>query len=90
MWQRNLPILRARIANLEMAAQHAEVGQLTGPARQEAADIAHKLAGSLGMFGYLRGTEIARQLEVLLDVEGPLAGGEVRKLTSLLGQELPI
>ena len=34
--------------------------------REEGIAISHKLAGSLGMYGYQRGTEIASQLEQLL------------------------
>ena len=32
--------------------------------------MAHKLAGSLGMYGYGEGTRIARQIEVLLVGDG--------------------
>ena len=90
VWQRNLPLLRARLAHLESAAQLAETGLLPSATRQEAASIAHKLAGSLGMFGYLRGTEIARELEVLLDVPDAVDRYELRKLTSLLLQAVPV
>ena len=34
--------------------------------REEAGGAAHKLAGSLGMYGYVEGTRIAREIEVLL------------------------
>ncbi|MGI4827380.1 MAG: Hpt domain-containing protein [Janthinobacterium lividum] len=90
VWQRNLPLLRSRLASLEVTAQHAEAGLLSVAGRRDAADIAHKLAGSLGMFGYLRGTEIARELELLLDLDGPVASATVRDLISSLGKVLPV
>jgi HPt (histidine-containing phosphotransfer) domain-containing protein len=39
--------------------------------REAAADTAHKLAGSLGMYGYDRGTHLAREIEILLDYQTP-------------------
>ena len=90
VWQRNLPLLRNRFALLSAAAQQAEAGVLTPIARKEAAETAHKLAGSLGMFGYLRGTEISRELEQLLDGEGPMPIQDVQALTIQLGEAVPI
>ena len=63
LWQRNLPLIEQRMAVLERAS----AGPITEELRSEAANVAHKLAGSLGMFGYQQGTEIARELECLLE-----------------------
>jgi HPt (histidine-containing phosphotransfer) domain-containing protein len=71
LWNRNLPMMRERVQLLERAAETARSADLTPPLRRDAATTAHKLAGSLGMFGYAQGTEIARQLEVLLDNPAP-------------------
>ena len=90
VWERNLPLLRNRFAQLSAAAQQAEAGLLTPVARKEAAETAHKLAGSLGMFGYGRGTEISRELEQLLEGEGPVSIQAVQALTSQLGEAVPI
>lgn len=89
VWQRNLPLMRERLATLNDIALAAHGGVLTPAARQTGADIAHKLAGSLGMFGYLQGTELARALELLLDSEEPLSSAEVRRLTLQLTQAVP-
>jgi HPt (histidine-containing phosphotransfer) domain-containing protein len=67
LWQRNLPLIEQRMALLE----HAAVTPLTPDQYAEAADVAHKLAGSLGMFGYEQGTDIARDLEVILESPSP-------------------
>ena len=66
LWQRNLPLLRSRLATLDDAATAARAGNLNEDLRAEAASTAHKLAGSLGMFGYPEGTLIARDLECAL------------------------
>jgi len=67
LWERNLPQLRERLDLLDQAAAQAKTGTLGDDTRIEAAAIAHKLAGSLGMFGYKDGTTIARDLEILFN-----------------------
>lgn len=69
LWKANLPVMRERVALLETAAQQVQAGHLSDSLRIQASDVAHKLAGSLGMFGFPQGTEIARQLEALLESE---------------------
>lgn len=66
MWEKNLPVLRERLGVLTAAAEAASAGTLSEERRLEAAGVAHKLAGSLGMFGYPEGTRLARELEVVL------------------------
>jgi HPt (histidine-containing phosphotransfer) domain-containing protein len=72
LWERNLPVLRERLAQLERTTLAAKAGTLTTQLRTEAADTAHKLAGSLGMFGYPEGTEFARRLELHLEEQTPI------------------
>jgi HPt (histidine-containing phosphotransfer) domain-containing protein len=63
MWAKFLPEIDARIAILEEAAAASPLS----PEQQAVAhSAAHKLAGSLGMFGLHRGTELARQAELAL------------------------
>ncbi len=71
LWQQNLPVMRERVNGLDRAAHEAMAGRLSPSARTAASDLAHKLAGSLGMFGYPRGTEIAREIEHLLEAPEP-------------------
>jgi HPt (histidine-containing phosphotransfer) domain-containing protein len=71
VWQRNRGLVEERLALLDRAAAMAEAGTLVDDLRQEACGTAHKLAGSLGMYGYDEGTRIARELEVLLDQAAP-------------------
>ncbi len=72
LWEHNLPLLHERFAQLEQAVVAARAGTLAPLHREEAADTAHKLAGSLGMFGYPEGTEFARRIEQRLEGAGPV------------------
>ena len=90
VWQRNLPVVRTRLATLDDLTKAGRDGLLSDDARSLAADIAHKLAGSLGMFGYLQGTEIARSLELLLNTDGPVTLTDVQMLTTQLQLAVPV
>jgi HPt (histidine-containing phosphotransfer) domain-containing protein len=70
LWERNLPVLRERLAVLDHAVNMARLGTLTAQVRNEALDVAHKLSGSLGMFGYNDATGFARQIEHQLEAVG--------------------
>jgi HPt (histidine-containing phosphotransfer) domain-containing protein len=71
MWLRIRPLVEERLETLARAAEAATAGTLKEEQREAAADCAHKLAGSLGMYGYDEGTRIARQIELLLDYATP-------------------
>lgn len=73
----------SRLDLFDAAALAARDGTLTEDVRAWAASTAHKMAGSLGMFGYKRGTDIARELEQLLE-SSPAPDG--KRLTSLAEQ----
>lgn len=83
LWQRSQPQVLERLALLDRAATEP----LTPPLQQEAAATAHKLAGSLGMFGFPHGTGIARELELLLETESP-DSVQLKSLTNHLRQTL--
>jgi HPt (histidine-containing phosphotransfer) domain-containing protein len=87
LWLRNRPIVEERLATLDRAASFAAVGALEEELREEAADTAHKLAGSLGMYGYDHGTRLARQLELLLDYPTP-DPAQIRTLATQLRSSL--
>ena len=70
IWERSVPEVKARLQVLGRAAEAAAMGSLRGEQAEEARGLAHKLAGSLGMFGLMEGTRVAREIEMLL------AGGE--------------
>ncbi len=67
VWQNNLPLIRERLAKLDNFAHVlATQGVATQQQQNEAVSIARKFTGSLGMFGYPTGSQLARGLEQLL------------------------
>ncbi len=68
IWRRNRPQVLER---LDLLDRIAKSDPLPDSLRQEASSIAHKLAGSLGMFGFAEGTRLARLLEQHLDESEP-------------------
>ena len=63
LWRKNQPQILDRLALLDAAAAAAQSAALLDSQRFEAESMSHKLAGSLGMFGFPVGTTIARALE---------------------------
>ncbi len=74
IWRRNRTQVLARLEVLEGTATAVAAEKLTAPLLQEALSISHKLAGSLGMFGFGEGTQLARVLEQQLESAAPNAG----------------
>jgi diguanylate cyclase (GGDEF)-like protein len=72
------PILE-RLTLLEDAIAALEQGKYSEDMRQEGQRAAHKLVGSLGMFGYPQGSEIARSIETMFQSDRcRYKGGELR------------
>jgi len=90
LWERSLPVLRERCALLQSAAAAAQTGTLTQDLRAEATAIAHKLSGSLGMFGYPEGTEFARRIEEHLESATPIDATRLTHDVAALLATLPL
>ena len=90
LWERSVPLITDRLNGLDIACEAAVVGRLSPIMRRGATDTAHKLAGSLGMFGYPRGTEVAREIEQLLESDGVVDVGLLRELVVELRGCLPL
>ena len=87
LWLKYLPTLRARLDSIQGALDAMKRGDLTDPERERAAHDAHKLAGSLGTFGILNGSEAAQELERrLLDPKNAFT--ELAGLFASLKQEI--
>jgi HPt (histidine-containing phosphotransfer) domain-containing protein len=67
LWLKVRPLVEERLAVLDAVAAGAQQGKMTQELRTEGRSNAHKLAGSLGMYGYDEGTRVARELEQLLE-----------------------
>jgi DNA-binding response OmpR family regulator/HPt (histidine-containing phosphotransfer) domain-containing protein len=74
----------ARLKAIAGAIDALVAGKLSDLQQQEAAEAAHKLAGSLGMFGFTEGSAIAKQIEDLFTTEVNLDDNSARILTELV------
>ena len=68
LWRRNRSVIEERLTTLDRAAK---ANPLPGALHEAAMDVAHKLSGSLGMFGFEQGTALARELEQVLEAPQP-------------------
>ncbi len=88
LWQKNLPTIRERLDLLDQFGSAAVSGTLEEHTRIEALNIAHKLAGSLGMYGYQQGTEVASEMERILKSPTPETLVTLRALAADLRKSL--
>jgi diguanylate cyclase (GGDEF)-like protein len=91
MWQRfQAPILE-RVAVIEQATAALLQDHLNEALRERAFHEAHRLAGSVGTFGFAEGSRLAREAEHLLqrpDALGPAEALRLADLVSKLRREL--
>lgn len=81
----------AQVEVIKQATEALSEGNLTLEFQQKARQEAHKLAGSMGIFGFEKGSELARQIEELLDTEETVelsVSLQIAQLLELLQQEL--
>jgi HPt (histidine-containing phosphotransfer) domain-containing protein len=88
LWQKNLPTIRERLDLMDKIGSAAVSGSLEKHTRLEALSIAHKLAGSLGMYGYQQGTEVAAKMERILKSPTPDTLATLRALAADLRNSL--
>jgi len=85
LWIRFLPEIRARVELLQAAA--TDRGH-SAALREEAVAAAHKLAGALGTFNLERGTDLAREYELLAgrsDLPDDAASARLMAIATELG-----
>jgi diguanylate cyclase (GGDEF)-like protein len=83
-WDRFRGAVMERVDAVESAAVAVLEGGLDDERRRHAEREAHKLAGSVGTFGFAQGSRLAREIETLLQGSAPLGPGEALKLTDLV------
>ena len=88
LWKKNLPTVHERLDLLDKFGAAAASGKLNEPTRLEALSIAHKLSGSLGMYGYQQGTEVASKMERILKSPTPETLITLRALAADLRKSL--
>lgn len=82
LWSQFKEVAFARLAVLENLVEALVNQQVTQQLYQEAKSCAHKLAGSLGGFGFPDGSKIAKQIENLLVQQGE-NNIDIEQLTTL-------
>ncbi len=83
LWQSARPRALAQVSGLEDAAAALAGGGLDDEPRDEARRAAHKLRGSLGMYGFHRAGEIAGELEDIFS-EGAVGTARTPEVASLV------
>lgn len=72
LWRKSLPTTLERAAALRAACEALGRNPADAEARSAGREAAHKLSGSLGVFGLPRGTELAAAMEEVLKSAEPL------------------
>jgi HPt (histidine-containing phosphotransfer) domain-containing protein len=86
LWERSRHTVVERAARLRTAGDLMSDNRLDHATQQSAVDSAHKLAGVLGTFGLPRGTDLAREAEVLFGQTTPPGEVEIERLRVLLAE----
>jgi HPt (histidine-containing phosphotransfer) domain-containing protein len=86
LWDRSRHTVAERAELLQVAGDLWMKDGLDEATRLRAVDSAHKLAGVLGTFGLPRGTDLAREAEVLFGEASTAGKEEVERLQVLLAE----
>lgn len=81
LWERFKNTFTEQLDLLDQAILALQQGCLTAELQEEAKQTAHKLVGSLGVYGFPQGSILARQMETLLAKTNPLETPEVQNLS---------
>ncbi len=82
------PVFLQRLAALEAALAEVQSGMLSPATRQRADEESHKLAGSLGTFGMVRGSSLAREVNLQMRSGAPVTPEALGYLVEALREEL--
>jgi len=84
IWEHCKETITKQVAVLEQAAMAVLEGTLDDELRHQAGREAHKLAGSVGTFGFTEGSRLAREIEHLLQTGGTLEQTHALRLSDLV------
>ncbi|MCC5639369.1 response regulator [Nostoc sp. CHAB 5844] len=84
--ERHKDTFTQRVTLLEQAELALHQGQLSSELRQQTSNEAHKLAGTLGSFGYTTGSKLAQAIEHLLLTNKNLTSKDAVQLSQLINQ----
>lgn len=83
-WEAHQGTMQERLSVLEATVAAMDRGQLSADLQHSGRSQAHKLAGSLGCFGFSEGSRIARELEHLLQLDVPLSDQHAPRAAALV------
>jgi diguanylate cyclase (GGDEF)-like protein len=83
IWEKFRGATLERVATLDGAVIALLGGELESGLRREAEREAHKLAGSVGTFGFAHGSELAREIELLLGGADAISESQTLRLSEL-------
>jgi HPt (histidine-containing phosphotransfer) domain-containing protein len=86
LWERSRHTVVERAQLLQSAGELWNDNRLDAATKLRAVDSAHKLAGVLGTFGLPRGTDLAREAEVLFGQSTSPGKAEMDRLQVLLAE----
>jgi diguanylate cyclase (GGDEF)-like protein len=86
LWERFREQIFLRVDALEQAGHAMLEGTLDEDGRRAAEREAHKLAGSVGTFGFTEGSATAREVELLLSGSSALDPDSIRRFNDLIRQ----
>lgn len=84
IWEQVKGTVQHRVSLLEQAITLLHHNQLTDDVRQQAVQTAHKLIGSLGMFGVDRGSQLAQAMQPLLEQTQSSDRDQLQQLSQLI------
>jgi DNA-binding response OmpR family regulator/HPt (histidine-containing phosphotransfer) domain-containing protein len=82
IWERHRNTMFDRVANIDQVITALENASLTAEIRMNAQHSAHTLAGALGTFGLPLGTQVAKQIELLLNSDIDITPSHIPQLQS--------
>jgi HPt (histidine-containing phosphotransfer) domain-containing protein len=86
LWSRSRETISERLDILRTTHRALRANSTDKNARRAGADAAHKLAGILGTFGLPDGTNLARQVEVMLESAAPISPFDLEALQRAIDQ----
>jgi HPt (histidine-containing phosphotransfer) domain-containing protein len=86
MWARHRSQILERVTVLEEAASAVASNTITAIEREAAHAAAHKLAGTLGTFNLMHGTDLARELEQTYSQESAPPATSGQQLASMAAE----
>jgi HPt (histidine-containing phosphotransfer) domain-containing protein len=86
LWSRSRETIGERLDVLRTTHRALRANPADKNARRAGADAAHKLAGILGTFGLPDGTNLARQVEVMLESAAPISLFDLEALQRAIDQ----